>query len=145
MKKSFVWEVVHRLKRPRKSSKFDFRCSQKIDSSLVSFERIFEALQSELFRFYFHSLSSKVLKTLEINLVIRLDQILNRWSCRISRYPSLILSNFAFAVLLISPITTNDYIHLMKYYGFCKDILHINLEHYHYLQKLWFSSNINIP
>ena len=26
----------------------------------------------------------------------------------------------------------------MKYYGFCKDILHINLEHYHYLKKLWF-------
>ena len=91
------------------------------------------------------SFSSKILKTLEINLVIRSDQILNRWSRRISRYPSLILSNFAFAVSLISPITTNDYIHLMKYYGFCKDILHINLEHYHYLQKLWFSSNINIP
>jgi len=121
---------VHLLKRPRKSSKFDFRCS----------------VHRKLIRvWYFHSLSSKILKTLEINLVIRSDQILNRWSRRISRYPSLILSNFAFAVSLISPITTNDYIHLMKYYGFCKDILHINLEHYHYLQKLWFSSNINIP
>ena len=34
-------------------------------------------------------------------------------------------------------MATNDCIHLMKYYGFCRDIIHINLEHNYHLQKLW--------
>ena len=42
--------------------------SKEIGSRLVSFSMIFEALQSELFRFKFHSVSSKILKTQEINL-----------------------------------------------------------------------------
>ena len=36
--------------------------SQEIGSSLVSFRMIFYALQSELFRFKFYSMSSKILK-----------------------------------------------------------------------------------
>jgi len=36
----------------------------------VSFQMIFEALQSELFRFMFHSLGSKILKTPEFKLFI---------------------------------------------------------------------------
>ena len=44
--------------------------SQEIGSSLVSFQMIFEALQSELFRFNFHSLSSKILKIPEFALRI---------------------------------------------------------------------------
>ena len=35
---------------------------QEIGSGLISFEMNFEALQSELFRFNFHSLSSKIPK-----------------------------------------------------------------------------------
>jgi len=44
--------------------------SQEIGSSLASLEMIFEALQSELFRFKFHSLCWKILKFPEFNLVI---------------------------------------------------------------------------
>ena len=44
---------------------------QEIGSSLISLEMIFEALQSELFRFKFHILNSKILKILEFNLCIR--------------------------------------------------------------------------
>ena len=44
--------------------------SQEIRSSLVSFEKIFEALLSQLFRFKFHSLWSKILKFWEFNLSI---------------------------------------------------------------------------
>ena len=44
--------------------------SQEIGSSLISLERIFEALQSELFRFKSHILSSKILKIPEFNLYI---------------------------------------------------------------------------
>ena len=44
--------------------------SQEIDSGLVSFYMIFEALQSALFGFNFHSLSSKILKIPEFNLQI---------------------------------------------------------------------------
>ena len=45
--------------------------SEDIGSSLVSLEMIFEALQSELFRFEFHTLSSKILKIqTEFNLVM---------------------------------------------------------------------------
>ena len=45
--------------------------SQEIGSSLVPFEMIFEALESELFKCKFHSLSSKILKFPEFNLVIK--------------------------------------------------------------------------
>ena len=44
--------------------------SQEISSSLASLEMIFEAPQSELFRFKFHSLRSKILKFPEFNLII---------------------------------------------------------------------------
>ena len=44
--------------------------SQGIASSLVLFEMIFEALQSELFRFKFHAPSLKILKIPEFNLPI---------------------------------------------------------------------------
>ena len=44
--------------------------SQGIGSGLVSFYMIFEALQSALFGFNFHSLSSKTLKIPEFNLLI---------------------------------------------------------------------------
>ena len=46
--------------------------SQEISSGLVSFYMIFEALQSALFGLNFHSLSSKILKIPEFNLVIAL-------------------------------------------------------------------------
>ena len=44
--------------------------SQEIGSNSVSFSMIFEAQQSEIFRSRFHSLSSKILKIPEFNLVI---------------------------------------------------------------------------
>ena len=44
--------------------------SQEIGSGSISFEMIFEALQSELFRFKFQRLSSKILKFPEFNLFI---------------------------------------------------------------------------
>ena len=44
--------------------------SQEIGSGLVSFYMIFEALQSALFGFNFHSLSSKTLKIPEFNLLM---------------------------------------------------------------------------
>ena len=44
--------------------------SQEIGLSLVPFQMIFEAPQSELFRFKFHSLGSKILKIPEFNLVM---------------------------------------------------------------------------
>ena len=44
--------------------------SQEISSGLVSFYMIFEALQSALFGFNFHSLSSKTLKIPEFNLIM---------------------------------------------------------------------------
>ena len=64
------FDYAHLLKRPRKSreSGFPRLSSQEIGSSLVSLEMIFEALQSELFRFKFHTLSSKILKIPEFNL-----------------------------------------------------------------------------
>ena len=49
--------------------------SQEIDSSLVSLEIIFEASQSELFRFKFNLLSSKIS---EFNLVI----MTQKYNCR---------------------------------------------------------------
>ena len=49
---------------------FSMFSSQEIGPSLVSFQMIFEALQSELFRFKFHSLGSKILKIPEFNLVM---------------------------------------------------------------------------
>ena len=52
--------------------------SQEIGSSLISLWMIFEALQSELFRFKFHSLGSKILKFPEFNLTMSLKFALNR-------------------------------------------------------------------
>ena len=43
----------------------------EIGSSLTSLEMIFEALQSELFRFKFHTMSGKTLKIPEFNLGIK--------------------------------------------------------------------------
>ena len=51
-------------------SGFSTSNSQGIASSLVSFQMIFEALQSELFRLKFPRLSSKILKIPEFNLKI---------------------------------------------------------------------------
>ena len=47
--------------------------SKETGPSLESFQMIFEALQSELFRFKFHSLSSKILKITEFSLCIWSD------------------------------------------------------------------------
>ena len=44
--------------------------SKEIDPSLVSLERVFECLQSELFRFKYDSLSSEILKIPEFNLTM---------------------------------------------------------------------------
>ena len=49
---------------------FSILSSQEIGSSLVSLEMIFQALHSELFRFKFHSLGSKIEKIPEFNLSI---------------------------------------------------------------------------
>ena len=57
------------LIRPRKSE-FSLFSSQEIGSSLASLKMIFEALRSELFRFKFNALSSKILKIPEFNLTI---------------------------------------------------------------------------
>ena len=46
--------------------------SQEIGSSLISLKMIFEALQSELFRFKFHLIWSKILKFLGFNLLIQI-------------------------------------------------------------------------
>ena len=55
--------------------------SQEIGSSMISLEMIFEALRSELFRFKFHILSSKILKFSEFNLLILDDPYRAvRWS-----------------------------------------------------------------
>ena len=51
-------------------SGFSTSSSRGIASSLVLFEMIFEALQSELFRFKFHAPSLKILKITEFNLPI---------------------------------------------------------------------------
>ena len=51
-------------------SRFSQFSSQGQGSSQVSLEMIFNVLQSELFRFKFHSLSSKILKIPEFNLYI---------------------------------------------------------------------------
>ena len=47
---------------------FSMFSSQEIGSGLVSFQMIFEALQSDLVRFDFHSLRSKLKKIPEFNL-----------------------------------------------------------------------------
>ena len=44
--------------------------SQKIGSSLISFKKIFKDLQSELLRFKFHIMSSKILKIPKFSLRI---------------------------------------------------------------------------
>ena len=49
---------------------FSIFSSQEIGSSLVSLEMIFRALHSELFRFKFHSLGSKIEKIPEFSLTI---------------------------------------------------------------------------
>ena len=56
-------------------SGFSKFCSQEIGSGWVSFQMIFEALQFELFRFNFRSLSSKILKIPEFNLLIALNHL----------------------------------------------------------------------
>ena len=49
--------------------------SQEIGSGLVSFQMIFEALQSELVRFDFHFLRSKLQKIPEFNLNIEQNSV----------------------------------------------------------------------
>ena len=49
--------------------------NHEIGSGLVSFEMIFEALQSELFRFKLYSMSSKILKIPEFNLLMENSNI----------------------------------------------------------------------
>jgi len=62
---------VHLLKRPRKSSKLDFRYSVPRNFVRVWYHlNDFEALLSELFRLNFHLLSSKIEKFPEFNLNI---------------------------------------------------------------------------
>ena len=60
--------------------------SQGIASTLVLFEMIFEALQSELFRFKFHAPSLKILKIPEFNLAMAIHRIakiqIGEWSVR---------------------------------------------------------------
>ena len=66
----------HLPKRPRKSQNLGFLLSsQGISSSLILFQMILEALQSEIFGFKFDSLSSKILKFPGLNL----DIGLRRW------------------------------------------------------------------
>ena len=59
---------------------FSVSSSQEIGSSLVSFEMIFEALQSEIFRFKFRLLSSEIVKIPEFTLRM-LSFDLNLWMC----------------------------------------------------------------
>ena len=54
-------------------SGFSIFITQEIDSSLVLFQMIFEVLKSELFKFNFHFISSKILKISEFNLIILND------------------------------------------------------------------------
>ena len=49
--------------------------SQGMESKSVSFQTIFEALQSDLFRFKFHSLGLKILKIPEFNLFYEPRQV----------------------------------------------------------------------
>ena len=69
----YIWKVCRILSQtPMQKLKSGFltSSSQGIASSLVLFEMIFEALQSELFRFKFHAPSLKILKIPEFNLLI---------------------------------------------------------------------------
>ena len=52
-------------------NRFSIFSSQEIGSSLVSLEMIFQALYSELFKFKFYSLGSKIKKIPEFSLVIK--------------------------------------------------------------------------
>ena len=56
--------------------------SQEIGSGLISFEMIFEALQSELFRFKFPKLSSNIEKIPEFDLIIALIVALLLWGMK---------------------------------------------------------------
>ena len=55
-------------------NEFSMFGSQEMSSSLVPFPMIFEALQSELLDFKFHSWNSKILKIPEFNLALTLKQ-----------------------------------------------------------------------
>ena len=61
---------AHLPKHPRKCLKsvFSMSSSKETGPSLLSFQMIFEILQSELFRFKIHSVRSKILKIPEFNL-----------------------------------------------------------------------------
>ena len=76
------FDYAHLLKRPRKSKIRFLRFSCKENgSSLVSLEMIFEAQQSKLFRFEFHTLSSKILKIPEFNLIMVTEVIFRPQHC----------------------------------------------------------------
>ena len=51
-------------------SGFSIFSTKEIGSSSVSFQMVFEALDSELFRFNFHSMSSKILKISVFNILM---------------------------------------------------------------------------
>ena len=65
---------------PKQKVKIEFAMfgSQGIVSRLVSFKMIFETLQSQLIRFKFHSLGSKLQKIPEFNLFMSENSLLER-------------------------------------------------------------------
>ena len=68
---------------------FSMSSSQGIASSLISFEMIFRVLQSELFRFKFKSLSSKIVKIPEFNLVMGKGSLWSRFSSAVFEFREL--------------------------------------------------------
>ena len=58
------------VRTPTQKLKYEFLRFSSQEMGSVSLERIFEALQSELFRYKFPTLSSKILKIPEFNLSI---------------------------------------------------------------------------
>ena len=63
----FFWSVGLLIRR--------FNPPKDVESSKVSLLMIFEALQSEIFRFKFHSLGLKILKIPEFNLYMKVPNI----------------------------------------------------------------------
>ena len=82
------------------------------NSSFVPFQMIFEALQSKLFRFNFHSLSSEILKIPEFSLFIidfnsfsrrKIDSIYEPFP----KFKGSICLNQSLNAIISSPITEN--------------------------------------
>ena len=81
---------------------FSVSSSQEIGSSLVSFEMIFEALQSEIFRFKFRLLSSEIVKIPEFTLRM-LSFDLNLWMCVIQCWQLCCVTLCYVSIPLVSP------------------------------------------